>query len=467
MVVMVTACEGASSSSSSAAAGFDAGSVSPDPGAQNDAPPSADTGSGSEEGGADGGVDADVPPLIPDYFVDPALGADTNDGKTKATAFKTLCKAKDVAQADQVVGLLDGSYDNENQRPANWIFSYPCGPTFSVPIRLTAVNAGKALVKVPITLTGGEVRGLKLEYDANSGGTLGTNAGTLVIRDLSLGEIFSPPNAKRPALSVSGTAKVTMFSGAVTNYTTVPVPAGQALIFALVTGTGELTVEGGTFDDTSPANADGYCSPLFEGGGKITLNGVTVRHKGTIVRVYNVLNVTGGTLDDRATAFNIGCLPTIGLLNGVAVTVKDTVFVGGGRNAITSEVFTAGTLTLTNVTMSGFTDAAVDLNAPDVQPLAFFMRGSSVKNNNVGLRLFGGVAADLGTAQSVGNNTITGNTTRGLDNTASLTVKAAGNTWIANEQGARADGTYAASLETGPTSGLNYALGTAAQTIQF
>lgn len=421
------------------------------------------------DGGTDSGADADVPPLVPDYFVDPTAGADTNDGKTKATAWKTLCKAKDVVQANQVVGLLDGAYDNANQRPPNWNLNPPCGPIFNVPVRLVAVNAGKPVVKVPIILSaGGEIRAVTFAFDADSRGTITTAAGTLVLRDLSFGDIFSPPNAKAAALAVSGTAKVTMFPGAVTNYTKVPVPDGKALIFAAVTGGGELTMEGGTFDDVAAGNVDSYCSPLFEGAGKITLKGVTARHKGSIVRATGTtLSVTGGTLEDRASAFNVGCIPAIDLSGSVSATFKDTTFVGGTRAAFGTDTFASGTLSLTNVTMTGFTDVAVGLNAFDNQPLAFSMRGSTVKNNGVGLRLMGGVVADLGTGASPGNNVIDANTTRGLDHSATPIVNAAGNTWTPNAQGAGGDGKYAASLETGPVSGVNYALATASQQIQF
>lgn len=466
IVSMFAACEESSTSEPTTP---DAGGLPPlDGSSQSDAPSSPDTGPGSE-GGADGGADADVPPLTPDYFVDPAAGADTNDGKTKATAWKTLCKAKDVVQANQVVGLVDGAYDNANQRPPNWNLNPPCGPTFNVAVRLTALNPTKAVVKVPVVLAaGGEVRGLKFDYDADSRGTLSSSAGTLVIRDVSYGSIFSPPNAKGPALSVSGTAKVTVFPGAVTNYTTVPVPDGTALIFAFVTGNGELTMEGGTFDDSTVGNADSFCAPLFEGSGKITLKGVTVRHKGTIVRATGTtLSVTGGTLDDRSTPFNTGCLPSIDLSGSVNATFKDVTFGGGGQRAFGTDTFASGTLALTNVTLTGFTDYAINLNAFDNQPLAFSMRGSTVKNNAVGIRVFGGVAADLGTVASLGNNVIDANTTRGLENGATAIVNAAGNTWTANQQGAGADGKYAASLETGPAAGVNYSLATAAQQIQF
>jgi hypothetical protein len=467
-LALFAACE---EDSSNPATGPDGGFALPD-GSPFDASP-ADGAPLDGGGGLDGSADAEAP-LEPDYFIDPAAGADTNDGKTAATAFKTLCKARDVVQANEVLGLLDGSYDNASQRPPNWNLNPPCGPTFTVPVRIVALNTGKAILKVPVGLTqGGELRGLRVEYELLDSGSVSSaeinmTGGDIVLRDLSFGEIFSPPNAKSAPLVVTGTAKVTMYPGSVTNYTTVPVPNGKGLSFAFVTGGGELTMEGGTIDDSALANSDTFCNPAFEGSGKITLNGMTVRHKGSVVRVTGAtLGVTGGTLEDRATPFNVGCLPLIDLVSSANVTLKDTTLGGGTRIGIGSSPTSGGTVSLSNVTVSGFTQAGIDVNANAGQPLALSVRGSTFQGNDIGIRVAGGVTADLGTAQSIGNNTINGNTTRGLDDSATAVVNAAGNVWIANQQGAGGDGKYAPSLQTGPTTGVNYSLLGAAQTLQF
>jgi hypothetical protein len=336
------------------------------------------------------------------------------------------------------------------------------------------VNSGHAVVKVPIGLSqGGEVRGLKLENDVLDSGAvsvaeINATGGELVIRDLSVGAVFSSPNAKAAPLVVSGSAKVTMYPGAVNNYTTVPVPVGKGLTFAFVTGTAELTMEGGTIDDFLPANDDGYCNPLFEGSGKITLNGLTVRHKGSVVRATGAtLNVTGGTLEDRSTPFNVGCFPLVDLVTSANVTLENVTLGGGTRIGIGTTTTSSGTLNLSAVTVTGFTVRGIDVSAFDAQPLALSIRGSTFQGNDVAIKVANGVTADLGTAEDPGNNTINGNTTRGLESSSSNVVKAAGNMWIANQQGAGATGKYTASLQTGPTSGVNYSLLGAEQSIQF
>jgi len=419
----------------------------------------------ADVGVGDGGG---VPPLLPpDWFVSPT-GDDANDGKSTAKPFKTLCKVRDVVQANQVIVLMDGAYESGNQRPVGWIYNAPCSPTFTTPVVLHALNAGQALVRVPLAFNqGGAVRGIKLENappgsGSFSSGVIQATGGTLTIRALTVGDVTSSPNAKAAPLVVSGSAKVTLIPDGVANYTTVPVANLRGQMFAFITGGGELTVEGGTFDDSAANNADSYCNPLFEGGGKLTLNGVTVHHKGTVLRAYGTASIEGSVIENRSIALNSGCGPVIGVLGNIDIRITNTSIRGRFRG-LDTETVSWGPVTITNSTLEGSVDYGINLSGNMLK-----LRGSTVKSAGIGIRIAGVATADLGTAADVGGNTLTGSTTTALRVETATVVSAVGNTWVANQQGSDAQGKYpAAELKTGPITGLNFTLVNAAHSTQL
>jgi hypothetical protein len=446
-----------------------------------DAPVTLDAGDAANDAVAnpDGGGDASDagdggdPLLPPNWFVSPT-GSDTNDGKSLATPFKTFCKVQSVVQSGEVVGVMDGSFDYANQRPIGWSLNPPCEPNFAQPIVLQAVNAGKATVKVTLTLAqGGTIRGLALDFDRSgstvlSAGAIHASAGSLLIRGLSLGDVSSQPNAKIAVLVASGTAKVTLRPDQVTNYTTVPVPAGRGLSLASVTGSAELTVEGGTLDDSAASNADGFCNPLFEvASGKLVVHGMTIRHKGGVLRGASATVTFDQTsvLEDRSTAANVGCTPILGYFGTTTIDVASSTL-RGGRAAIENEpTSTTGTLSVTGSAIENAIDYGVNLNTQS--SLTFKLRGTKITGSNVGVRVSPTATANLGTNGDPGNNTFTGNTTTSLRVESTTVVDAAGNTWTPNQQGADGQGKYGATLKVGPESGVNLVLPSAAQSVQM
>lgn len=466
--VALAACEDSSSDGTSGPgvtldSGVDSGNTS-------DSGSNTTDSSATDTGATDTGVDSGEPPLLPpDWFVNPMTGDDTNDGKSSAKPFKTLCKAREVVQANQVIGLMDGAYDNTTQRPAGWNLSFPCGPTFNEPVVLEALSSGKAVVKVPLLLNqGGAVRGIKLDTERGDAGlittgSIQTSAGTTTIRSLSVGDVFSSPNAKTAPLVVSGLAKVTLIAGDVANYTTQPVPNGAGLSFAFVGG--ELTIEGGMFDDSAANNADLFCNPLLEGSGKVTLKGVTVHHKGTAIRATTGATVSfeqGSVLENRSTALNVGCVPVIGVLGAITSINLNGATVRGGVSGLETEPgIASGPVTITNSTFEALSKYAINLTGTTLK-----VRGSTIKSGDIGIRVVAPATTDLGTAGDVGGNTLTGATTALRVETTTV-VNAAGNTWTANQQGADAQGKYAAELKVGPVTGLNFTLLTAAQSLQL
>lgn len=47
------------------------------------------------------------------WYVDSKTGADTHDGRTSATAFKTLAQAIDAAKADDTILIVPGAYGQD------------------------------------------------------------------------------------------------------------------------------------------------------------------------------------------------------------------------------------------------------------------------------------------------------------------------------------------------------------------
>ena len=93
------------------------------------------------------------------------------------------------------------------------------------------------------------------------------------------------------------------------------------------------------------------------------------------------------------------------------------------------------------------------------------LRDSSVTGNTqYGVEIDGNLNADLGTAAAPGGNTVTGNGLAGLRSAAATGqfVDAVGNTWIASQQGADANGRYSTPPlytpvpKVGPASGMNF-----------
>jgi Protein of unknown function (DUF1565) len=47
------------------------------------------------------------------FYVNPATGSDTNDGRTAVAAFKTLGRAVEAAKSSDTILIAPGSYDQD------------------------------------------------------------------------------------------------------------------------------------------------------------------------------------------------------------------------------------------------------------------------------------------------------------------------------------------------------------------
>ncbi|MEO8836797.1 MAG: hypothetical protein ABI364_08660, partial [Caldimonas sp.] len=152
------------------------------------------------------------------------------------------------------------------------------------------------------------------------------------------------------------------------------------------------------------------------------------------------------------------------------LTADGVALTGNGRGITWYSSSAASSLDLSNVTITGNTYGGLEMDGGTLH-----LRSSSVSNNGAegGVTLYSSSsgAFDLGSAASPGANIFVGNTGAGLNAvvTAGRTVSAVGNTWIANQQGADANGFYSTAppytpvLKAGPVnSGVNFRIYNAA-----
>jgi hypothetical protein len=436
------------------------------------------------------------PPPAANWFVSPT-GSDSNEGNSNTAPFKTLCKAKEAATSGQTIALMPGTYDgvNQNKPPINGA----CVVSFAVPVTIRALDPFNTLLRgITIVMqNGGTLEGLKVANDpaqSDLGSKVSASAGSLTINGFYS---QSQVGSSTIPLALSGTVQATLSPGVFVNYLG-GVPDGKVLAFALVSGSAQLTVQGGRFEDeTDPTNPDPSCAPLFSLNGteaRVTLDGVVVRHKGTVARITSGTFVAreGSMLEDVSTANNVGCVPAIDIEGtGNAVLEKSTLQNGVDGIASDNTGSYRGSISLKGATIKNFSKRGVFVNgnsttAPvlNIETTGFSgnaigleslgrvnlkLRSSTLQNNTYGLKL-GGTATsgfDLGTATDAGGNTFSGNSTSGLRLEAGLTVSATGNTWVANLQGADAAGKYAPQLKSGPDLGQNFELPTASNKVQF
>jgi hypothetical protein len=186
------------------------------------------------------------------------------------------------------------------------------------------------------------------------------------------------------------------------------------------TGPAQVTIANSTLQGATEAitpNAGEYSEPTVALTNSVlqnfTGNAINLPHGGT-------LSITGGQIKDNGGAgVRLGALANPGFYSGVY------------------------TLTVRNAAIANNGTAQAD--------------GAGLVLNGAA-----GSVLDLGTAAQAGGNTILGlNSSKPgvrVGTTAGNTVNAVGNTWVANQQGASATGTYSGTLVVTSGSGQNYAV---------
>ncbi len=438
-----------------------------------------------------------------DRFVDEANGLDANVCSS-ALPCKTIAKAMTGIPSGATVYLADG------------VFSYGVQPDVTIPdhVTLQAIHPGAAVIQGRnVIVTGsatinGVVLGMKpspFSTCASLSASASTGTPTLTLVGVQLSECGG--------ISVAGTVKAVMSPGTLVggSYTTNLVNSTPIHL----SGTAELLIQGGVVDGNNtgqPSYGGGLL--IAQGSSKLTLDAVTVKNfkaqalvlagsSNIVLQNNTLLDHVGGIGNcetgaaiviagagsfsmDHSVLSNtpgigicVASLPTNPKLNFVQSTISKTA--GSAISSASGFIGTTATVTadglsllnnangilwvgtasssfdLNNLTVTGSTQSGIVLWGAS----SFKMRGSNLSNNAIdGLELYETVAADLGTAASPGGNTFTGNISAGIASRVSsgITVNAVGNTWIANQQNADANGHYTASTVSGPVNGKNFLL---------
>ena len=272
-------------------------------------------------------------------------------------------------------------------------------------------------------------------------------------------------SAQAGLLTATGTATLTLDAVTVRNWP-------QAV---LVAAGGNVVLRNGTLVDNvgKAVVACGTGSAMLVGGqsGRLTMDHATLSHAagaGVCVlnnfstSVKNSLQLTQSTITQSGGAA-IQNESTQGV--GADITA-DGASLANNAYAIFWTGRTGTTFDLRNSTFSGSTAAGgIGIYVSFAESSSLKLRGSTVSGNaQYGVEIDGNLSADLGTQSDPGNNTFSGNALAGLRSVAATGqfVDAVGNTWVANKQGADANGHYSVSPlfapvpKAGPASGLNF-----------
>lgn len=449
-------------------------------GAAAGSPPEGESGAGGE-----GGSEEPLPGN--DLYVSPT-GSDEAAG-TEADPFLTIAHAAGIAQENDRIHLLDGTFDSSTQPSfsTNAPISIPAGVT------LMAENPGQALLvgtspaaSVALEFAGsGELRDVRFSAFRTA---VRASAGRLAISGLSL-ENFSDPSAS--PLELSGSALVTLTPGGVESY------VSNGFYFATLGDSATLLVDGGRFEAVSgTSNQRGVFN--VRGDAELTLSGVAVIDtagevifatdtakvsllegttiEGSLAPSYSNIELQGeselvmndATLSDSYWAHisTIGA-PTLSITNStltdagswaliintdgaagaVSVSIDGSVISNSNSVLGQIDVRRAADLIITDTQILDGTPSGIFLG--DGAPVSLVLRDSIITGNGQSAVRISGHAdstCDLGTVDHPGGNTLLGN---GTSQPALLSYLpagkicyAVGNTWAPHVQDASAAGTY-------------------------
>ena len=426
-----------------------------------------------------------------EWFVDATIGADEGPG-TLGQPLKTLACAAIAAKSGDTVSLLGGTWDSSIDPQLGNAMSTECGidsgVAFAQNVRLRAVSPSGARIKVSgyhgICMNGGALEGI--HFDCLVGRpAVETRQGALVITGSSW------RSCGNFGLDIGGTAAVALRPGNLSDYAEGPNPQ-----FAVLREQSALTVEGGTLS---------YQAMAFwaEGNAQLTLHGETIQSQDAPSMAGSAIYLPSGTPRlqvDGGTTFDYTSLCILGGTVTTEMTLDDVTFKNGANGIIVSQApstsipkVSINRLTVTDmkslgvnitgsgcdvsITNSSFTrvdspavlisgPGAVSINHVDfiagwgAMLFSNSSAGLSVKVRNttatggqysgVGLTADSNNTFDFGTLDSPGNNVFRNNNLSLQPDAANFSfylsagvvVKAVGNTWDANQQGADADGHY-------------------------
>lgn len=436
--------------------------------------------------------------------VNPVTGADTNDGSVGAPV-KTLARALALAEAGTTIYLAGGTYSEASGESFREASDDEAGYLVPAGVELTADPNEKS---TPVVIRNYAADGVGLRFQGDA------NVSSIQIEGFERGIVAATGKlllADVTTLAI-GTAAVTLEGTAEMSCTDCHISVAQGVAFTL-DDHAKLRVDGASsINSMSPDTASNLVAiHLLQGsqaeavinlaggvasgthavlGGKLTVQDVDVRLRSDtpeqiLVGAEGQLAMFGGrvsggyfvdgsdfaaalwssgTLSINGTTFEENQAGSLWIHGGSAeihnatfrnIGDPDTVFAGYGLNAIVvddgAKLLMRGTR-IRNVTEAGNYDPPT----PGTHGVGIYISDVS-----------GGI--DLGTASEPGRNFFSdcGFTCLMIATGAGeRTVLAAGNTWIAEEQGADASGRYAPQLVDGGSWGRNFRVG-APSKIQF
>ncbi len=503
------------------AGGVDAGEL--DAGEVDAGAPDAGEDAGVDAG-VDAGFDAGIDAGPAGFYVSP-LGNDANAG-TRGAPFLTLTRAASLAQPGDLIIALDGLYDSTTQ-PA---FSRFNGTGVRVPDGVSVV----AETPGSVTFRGDQGMGFDfLGSGALAGVSLGNfsiavrfQRGVGAIQAVDFAGCGSGGGGAQSCVEVRGDAGVTMLPGFRADYFFAP---GNAL--AGTYEEGQLTLRGGRLTQSLNSGVSGNSALRATGNSRLIVEDFTLGNTTTPIGfaangtarldLTRVRTFDGGTTtwavgayanstvtieDSTLAGYGIGvCVPPntgssprvvlrdtlvtadstgvyAGYFTSPRVELYDSRIVDAGQYGIQlAGDYPASTLLVHRSEVSGSLYQGISLTN-GATPYRFELRDSVVtRSGQMGLMLGGSTAAvfDLGTASDAGNNVLRDNAASGAVGQANLrfvsgtggVVRAHGNWWQPNVQGADDEGRYGADggvvTFTGPRAGGNVYMDSAGTTVHL
>jgi hypothetical protein len=470
---------------------------------------------------ADAPVTPDAPLPDDSIHVDPVAGADLNAG-TMMAPVKSIAKAAQMVKAGQTIVLADGTYDLQNQPSLDITFAVSAGIRGASPagvvLKGSSASTGLRFAK------GGEVEDVGFE---DFGSAITVAGGTFVAAGVRFANVGLPCQFKGDAkamvdvsavtdfltkvpgnglgvglLLAEGTAEVAWKGG---------VMAGVAGTVggALVRGGARLSVEGLTMNGLG-----GHGFVLFDNG-KLSLKNVVIQNAGlgsssgpdkaviamggqnTEAPLSEALELDGTEISTgKGPAIvlslygNMPSKPTIKLSNShidgnagpgiwvlspgslspdlvVSIAIDGTTFKGNQGAGIQAA---RANLTVTGGQIGNNVGAGIQLDDATSKN-ALMVRGTTfTANMGDAIRFAGAAGSTLDLGQTGGEGKLVfGGVPAGVAAVhveSPIQGKAIGNTWLASQQGAGADGRYAtATTLVGPVTGPNVTLAAGASLV--
>jgi hypothetical protein len=387
-------------------------------------------------------------------YASATTGADANGG-TYDRPVRTLTHAVALAGTGGIVQLLPGTYDLANGE------SYP----LSLPDAITITGSGAVT---------------KLSGAPNVDGLIFSGRGAVAGLDIAgFQNVFTMTKGEQllDGLRVTGSRVVVSASG--TASTTVSDSAFEPTYEGVSVDGPDATVrmDGGSISGLPNACFGGEAA--FEvSDGRVEILSVDIHDNfGAAIELRGTAAATvdGGSIIGNGYE-GCGNSESMSVAESASLGLYGTT-VSGYRGPVLID-YTFGTPTVSHPTIdisasdlssAGSGSVILEQNQANVKIRGSHLSGASyaiiVSTDGASVG-----ALDLGTAADPGENVIQGNSIEGLSvsgTTGSMTIQAAGNFWTPNVQGANGQGEYATTVVSGPTSGPNFSLQTAAQSIQF